>query len=223
MDRRTAYFAGLIDGDGWLAAGTRFRCHDRLAIGLTDPVPVVLAWEHFGCGAVQLRKPGERSRRFGFVWRASGKDARAVAAALAPVLILKQAKAAALAGIAPRPASIGRETRTAYFAGLVDAEGHIALTARGAATIAVGMSDEAPIVALREYFAAGSIMRREAGGLRRRPHFVWRAATRQARAIIAEILPLLIVQRTRAEVVLSAPVHPVGWKPPGWLPWTARA
>lgn len=114
-----------------------------------------------------------------------------------------------------------RAIRTAYFAGIVDGEGHVSLSKNRQrempqALITVGMTHEATIRALHAHFGVGSTRRREAAKEGWLPQWVWTAKAKMARTVIAELLPYLITKADIARDILAAEVRPIGWKPAGW-------
>lgn len=109
--------------------------------------------------------------------------------------------------------------KAAYFAGLIDGEGHISMRIRSGDRncqrkyiyIAVNMTCERTVQALAEYFGGNYKSKKVAA--RHKPQWVWKATTAAARAVLVEIRPYLITKAAIADEVIAytATRHPGGY------------
>lgn len=93
--------------------------------------------------------------------------------------------------------------KDAYFAGLIDGEGHIGFTSCGGnfqPTIQVKMTCEKAIRALHEYFG-GSVQMRKPDKPHHKPQFTWRVRYSAAAPVIARVRPYLLTKQDAADVV----------------------
>jgi len=99
--------------------------------------------------------------------------------------------------------TIDRKCRLAYFAGLIDGEGHITLTSRGTKRpktpcIEVKMSCEKTVLSLKTFFDGGTVVFRRPAKIGYLPQWRWRVTDRQAISILKEILPFMITKQDAA-------------------------
>lgn len=111
---------------------------------------------------------------------------------------------------------MNNEIKTAYFAGLIDGEGHIGFCASGKnykhPIIQVKMTCEKTIVALHEFFKVGTMQKMKPGKPHHKPQYKWRVRYTAAIPVIAKIRPYLITKADAADLVLLAPDSKRGGK-----------
>lgn len=97
----------------------------------------------------------------------------------------------------------------AYFAGLIDGEGNVALNSRGPnrpgglrPVIKVKMTDKAIIEALAETYG-GTVRPRPAANPNCKDQWFWKAENRACRETLNRIYPYLRVKRADAEKLLA--------------------
>lgn len=92
MIRPDAYYAGLIDGESWIAViekygSGQYRC--CVDVTMTHEATVRSLYERFG-GSVTPRPPQQEHHLPLWRWRAYGKTARRVLIAIRPYVITKR-------------------------------------------------------------------------------------------------------------------------------------
>jgi hypothetical protein len=106
-----------------------------------------------------------------------------------------------------------RELRTAYFAGLIDGEGTVAVHAHKARSkqrpvIKVDMTCEVTIRALKEHFGGYLGVKKHRPG--NKPQWRWEVTFRKAVLVCEEIRPYLITKAEGADAILRCPKNPQG-------------
>lgn len=92
---RTAYFAGLVDGEGWVAVATNSGRKDRkknvptITVNMTHKETVLALAAYFG-GCVHHIAPRMERRKPQWKWTVRWNDARRAAAAMLPYAITKR-------------------------------------------------------------------------------------------------------------------------------------
>jgi LAGLIDADG DNA endonuclease family protein len=101
--------------------------------------------------------------------------------------------------------------RIAYFAGLIDGEGHIGIykpkTENGnyrKIRIKVNMTSEETVMALKEFFGGFVLMRKAVSGCKQQ--WEWRVDCKKARGVLELIRPWLITKASKADEALSIKV-----------------
>lgn len=106
-----------------------------------------------------------------------------------------------------------KDIKSAYFAGLIDGEGHIGFSSSGGTKVPmvqVKMTCEKTINAIKSHFNCGYIcaQREEKEGWK--PQWKWRASCVNAVKVLAEIEPFLITKKESALFVLNSPPTKAG-------------
>ena len=99
--------------------------------------------------------------------------------------------------------------RDAYFAGLIDGEGHIGFCSAGGGMqpiIQVKMTCLKTITALQKHFGCGVIQPMKPGKAGYQTQYKWRVRYSLAAPVIERIRPFLITKADAADLVLNAPV-----------------
>lgn len=99
-----AYLAGIIDGEGHVSIHMHRRRYGlyataRIAVGMTNPVPVYALAQTFG-GTVKEKPPQGNSRKKLYLWQISDHLAYHTAALLLPYLTVKAPQAACILALA---------------------------------------------------------------------------------------------------------------------------
>mgnify|MGYP001610624870 CR=1 FL=1 len=96
-----------------------------------------------------------------------------------------------------------------WVAGIIDGESYIGIELKHRRVfeeqliLRVQMLDSRAIQRLREITHVGSVRQQKAGYGNRKPTFVWTAINNQAEAVLKTCLPLLVVKRPHAILVLA--------------------
>ncbi|HDY90288.1 MAG TPA: hypothetical protein ENH82_19485 [bacterium] len=104
-DLRTAYFAGIIDGEGSFGIWSlgKKKCPDLcLTVGMTCKKTIYALAKHFGCGKVRHIAPRKKGWKPQYIWRVKYNTARNILVIIRPYLITKQKQADAILSIPPR-------------------------------------------------------------------------------------------------------------------------
>lgn len=96
---KTAYFAGLIDGEGNLgsySSGANRRVRVEISVKMTCETTIKALQSHFGVGNIRLREPQNKNWKPQWAWRVSDKSAIFVIELILPFLITKKTSATEL-------------------------------------------------------------------------------------------------------------------------------
>jgi hypothetical protein len=109
---------------------------------------------------------------------------------------------------------VERVLRDAYFAGLIDGEGNIAVQRQGKngymrPIIEVKMTCETTILALRTHFGMGHITWQPGDQVGWKPSWRWRVTTRSARLVAEVIRPYLITKADALERCFPVDENPM--------------
>lgn len=100
---RDAYFAGLIDGEGYIGFAKKGLNGRRpiISVNMTCEKTLLAIQSHFGVGTVRP-KPKRPPERMQWIWRVYYFDALAVAQRIGPYLITKADNVSALLSYTPK-------------------------------------------------------------------------------------------------------------------------
>jgi hypothetical protein len=101
-----------------------------------------------------------------------------------------------------------RHLRDAYFAGLIDGEGHIGFSSSGyrqVPMVQVKMTCKKTIYALKEHFGVGYIYAEHPEKKHYKPQWKWRASCASSVKVLAAITPYLITKAEAAQAILDSP------------------
>lgn len=96
---RTAYFAGIIDGEGYIGLLPNNRAKTlglyipKLSVNMTCEKTITSLQEHFNCGTISLKQPKGLSKKMAYLWSLSDANARNVIQEIYPYLITKKENA----------------------------------------------------------------------------------------------------------------------------------
>lgn len=208
MIRPDEYWAGQADGDGSIGIKSNHgQPVPRFAFKTTCEMTVRAFCKDMGVGTVipcyppSSRKPNWKMR---WAFDVTHKAAVTVIRRLQPYLIEKAQTASQIIGeCQPLPRG------DAYWAGLVDAEGHIALSpnnGRKRPFLCVKMVDEATVTAMHQAMGIGSLFNNwspsaQASG--RQPQWTYKVSTQKAIVVLNRLRPYLLTKAAAADHVLA--------------------
>jgi hypothetical protein len=102
-DLRDAYFAGLIDGEGYIhLAPKRGSFRQHVKVNMTCEKTVLAIRDHFKVGKVRPRKKEKPHHKDQWLWQVYYYDARMVLTRILPFLITKRGDAEKVLEYVPR-------------------------------------------------------------------------------------------------------------------------
>ncbi len=219
IDQNTlAYCAGILDGEGSIYFQKRkYDTVPEIAIGITHEPTTSLFQQLFG-GSIWIKIYDNPNHNTKYTWKVSSRKACAAALALISYSNLKKPKLQKILDHYEVKRPRIRLPTTAYFAGLIDAEGYVGLlrqSTRAAKTrppnvpfIRVEMTDKFMVKSLQEFFKCGSVhgsTRAQRRVSHHKPTWIWTATFNAAREVSTKIVPYGVIKKEKLQTIINLP------------------